>query len=80
MGLEAMVLEKILVREKSPNGSFRSIKKFMIIGKTKSLLFNYIDERLREKYPNNMPVLYSLAIVNMDWEQSDQLISNVAKV
>ena len=41
----------------------------MLICTTKSLLFPEIDEILREKYTNNLPILYSVPIVNMDWEQ-----------
>lgn len=50
------------------------------MGKTKALLFNTIDELLKEKYKDNMPVIYSLPIVNMDWEQSKNLVNDVAKV
>lgn len=78
--LDAVILEKVLVRQKSDDGDFITKDQTMIIGRTKTLLFNYIDQKMRERYPDNMPVLYSLAIVNMDWEQSDQLISRTAKV
>ena len=78
--LEAVVFETVIVREKSKEGHFKSVKKIMIMGKTKSLLFNYIDEKLREKYSDKMPVLYSVAIVNMDWEQSNLLINKTAKI
>lgn len=78
--LDAVILDKVLVRKKSDDGVFTTINQTLITGRTKALLFNYIDEKLRERYPNNMPVLYSLAIVNMDWEQSNLLISKTAKV
>ena len=78
--LEAVIFNAVIVREKSDDGRFNSVEKTMIIGKTKSLLFNYIDQKLRALYKDNMPVLYSVAIVNMDWEQSDLLISKTAKV
>jgi hypothetical protein len=78
--LDAVILDKVLVRKKSDDGVFTTTNQTMIIGRTKALLFNYIDQKIRERYPDNMPVLYSLAIVNMDWEQSNLLISKTAKV
>ena len=52
----------------------------MLICTTKALLFTDIDELLREKYKNNLPVLYSVPIVNMDWEQSKELIEETQRV
>jgi uncharacterized protein involved in tolerance to divalent cations len=78
--LDAVILEKVGVREKSAEGEVVTVKKIMIMGKTKSLLFPYIDKKLRAKYPDKMPVLYSVAIVNMDWEQANELIQETAKV
>lgn len=53
---------------------------FPLIGKTKGLLFNEIDLKLREKYPTNLPILYSLPITHMDWEQADELINKTVKI
>lgn len=78
--LDAVIIKKVLVRQKSEDGVFSTITQTMIIGRTKSLLFSYIDQKIRERYPDNMPLLYSLAIVNMDWEQADVLINQTAKV
>jgi uncharacterized protein involved in tolerance to divalent cations len=78
--LDAVILEKVGVREKAADGGVITVKKIMIMGKTKSLLFPYIDKKLRAKYSDKMPVLYSVAIVNMDWEQANELISETAKV
>lgn len=52
----------------------------MITGQTKALLFNKIDQLIRSKYKKDMPLVYSLAIVNMDWEQADLLIQETIKV
>lgn len=52
----------------------------LILAQTKGLLFNAIDERLRKMYPEQMPVLYSVPIVNMDWEQADVLVAKTAKI
>ena len=39
-----------------------------ITGKTKSLLFNEIDKRIRNNYIKNIPEIYSHPITDMDWE------------
>jgi uncharacterized protein involved in tolerance to divalent cations len=59
--------------------SITSTAHFLLIGKTKGLLFNEIDLKLREKYPTNLPILYSLPITHMDWEQADELINKTVK-
>ena len=78
--LNAVILERVVVRKKGGNGQLQSEKQTLIMGKTKSLLFNNIDERLREKYKDEMPDLYSVPIVNMDWEQTGKLMEETLKV
>lgn len=78
--LNAVMIEKAVVRSKNQEGELESITQTLIMGKTKALLFNTIDQDLREKYPSDMPVLYSVPIVNMDWEQADELVKETAKV
>ena len=51
-----------------------------ITGKTKSLLFNEIDLRLRNKYEDNIPEIFSHPIINMDWELADKLKSETEKI
>jgi len=51
-----------------------------ITGKTKSLLFNEIDFKLREKYSDNIPEIFSHPIVNMDWQLANKLKSDIEKV
>lgn len=51
-----------------------------ITGKTKSLLFNEIDCKLREKYDDNIPEIFSHPIVNMDWQLANKLKSDIEKV
>lgn len=53
---------------------------FLVLGKTKALLFDQIDDLLRKKYPSNMPTLYSVPIVNMDWDQASDLKDKTEKV
>ena len=52
----------------------------VLICTTKSLLFTEIDELLRKKYKNNLPTLFSVPIINMDWEQSKKLIERTQRV
>ena len=49
----------------------------LITCKTKGLLFPYIDKRLNELYKDNLPEIYSLPIVHMDWEQAEKLTNEV---
>ncbi len=51
-----------------------------LICTTKSLLFNQIDENLKGMYGKDMPVMYSVPIINMDWEQSKILVEGTQKV
>ena len=53
--------------------SINKTKIFLLTGKTRAMLFPKIDLMLREMYPDNMPEIYSIPIVHMDWEQADQL-------
>ncbi len=78
--LNAMIHENIRIRQKSKEGKIENIRRTLVVGKTKALLFNIIDELLREKYGNEMPVLYSIPIVHMDWEQAEELMEETEKV
>lgn len=78
--LHAVIIEKLTGRKRGKDGTFQDQDQILVIGQTKALLFNTIDELLREKYKQHMPVLYSLPIINMDWEQSRELINETLKV
>ena len=52
----------------------------LVMAQTKGLLFDTIDRRLRGLYKERMPVLYSVPILNMDWEQADYLKAQTAKI
>ena len=77
--LDAVLLEKVAVRKKE-KGTTKSTSKTLVMGKTKALLFTSIDEMLKNKYKEKMPVIYSTPIVHMDWEQSKELVNEVAKI
>ena len=52
----------------------------LLTAKTKALLFPAIDKLLQEKYANEIPEIYSIPIVHMDWEQSSQLVRDIKEV
>mgnify|MGYP003639716305 CR=1 FL=1 len=78
--LEAVLLEKVTVRKKKQSGKPESTTQTLIMGKTKGLLFNRIDQMLKDKYQEKMPIIYSTPIVHIDWEQSKKLVNEVAKI
>ena len=51
-----------------------------ITGKTKSLLFTEIDLRIRDRYKDKIPEIYSHPIVDMDWELANKLKSDTEKI
>ena len=78
--LDAVMMEKVTMRKKGNDNQLVSENKTLIMGKTKSLLFNLIDTKLRERYKDDMPILYSVPIVNMDWDQANELIKETITV
>lgn len=45
----------------------------LLTAKTRANLFRNIDSRIREEFPGNLPELYSMPIIEMDWEQAENL-------
>lgn len=72
-------IKRGLERLTMKNGVLVKTKICLLTAKTKSLLFSTIDQRLKKEFPEKMPELYALPIVNMDWEQSKEL-SEVVKL
>lgn len=69
------------IYEKNPDtDEIVSKKQTIITGKTKALLFNTINQLLRENYPNDMPMVYAVPIIYMDAEQTQLLRNQTAKV
>lgn len=59
-------------------GSTREL--YRITAKTKALLFPHIDDQVRKLCPNDVPELFSIPIVHMDWEQAAMLVNEVVNV
>lgn len=64
--LDADIRETSKISIKQNDGEYDRCRRFLVTGKTKALLFQTIDKLLIQKYPNNMPELFSVPIVNMD--------------
>lgn len=62
------------------NGKLINYTIYSITGKTKSLLFSEIDARIREKYQDYIPEIFSIPITDMDWELANKLKSNTEKI
>lgn len=81
---EKLILDaQILFSEKRKLGIGQLIdisNEFIIIGKTKALLFDTIDKVLREKFDKNIPTIYAMPIVNMDWDQASELKESIEKI
>lgn len=77
--LTAVTLQEVAVKEKEPNGEMETTTQILIIGRTKGILFNTIETCLREAFPTNEPVIYSMPIVNMNWQEANALASLEAK-
>ena len=50
---------------------------YMILAKTKALLFTTIDKLLREKYNKQLPTIFSVPIIHMDWDQVQDLVEKI---
>ena len=62
------------------NGKITTSSIYMLTSKTKALLFPDIDAKLKSVYKSNMPELYSLPIVHMDYDQIKNLTKNIVEV
>ena len=78
--LNAITTDKVMVTRSGSDGKIKNETNFLLMGQTKALLFNTIDEKLRSKYGKEMPALYSVPIVNMDWEQANELVTKTVRV
>lgn len=87
--LELLIKEQLILRpiifDKVQNANLLNGKiiyqnRILIIAKTKASLFDIIDKKLKSIYQSEMPELYSIPIVNMDWDQAQELIQNTSRI
>ncbi len=62
------------------NGEFVTTQHCIMRAKTKGLLFPKIDELINERFMDNIPEIYSCAIVHMDWAQANKLTKGIKAV
>lgn len=76
----AMISSDVLFKKKLPDGSIASSNQYVLKGISKSLLFSDIYERLREKYKDVMPLVYSEPILLIDPEHNEMILDRITKV
>ena len=62
------------------NGSLVYTNVFLLTAKTRAILFDPIDKLLNEMYPSNMPEVYAMPIMQMDWKQAETLTKDVKSI
>ena len=62
------------------NGELLFTKVYLLTAKTRAVLFDAIDDLLNKMYPNHLPEIYALPIMQMDWKQAEKLTKDVKKV
>lgn len=62
------------------NDKLTTTKICLLTAKTKAVLFDTIDQLLNDLYPNNLPEVYALPIMQMDWKQAAKLTRDVKSV
>ncbi len=55
-------------------GVVSEVRRVKLQGKTRAALYDKVHRRIREMYPYQMPDVYAVPIVSMDWEDSQQLV------
>lgn len=72
-------IKRQIERADLESNELKFTRMFLLTAKTRAVLFDKIDKRLNAEYPNNLPEVYALPIMEMDWKQADQLKKEVAK-
>ncbi|MFT4544343.1 MAG: hypothetical protein ACI9UR_001513 [Bacteroidia bacterium] len=66
-------LQEDLCRLGMGAGKLISTPIYRLTAKTKALFFERIEKRLNQEFPDNMPEVYALPIMQMDWKQAKLL-------
>ncbi len=75
-----MLREVFDYRTGDGNGGIVTTQRYGLKGISKSLLFGRINELLRKKYKDKMPLLYSEPIILIDPEQTDVIAESLVKI
>ena len=76
----AMLTGPIVVKTCLEGGAIKQSIQFKLQGISKSLLFSEINKRLKDKYGERMPLLYSEPIILIDPQQTDDIIERLVRV
>ena len=76
----AMLPEAIQVKTKSDDGTIANSKQYRLQGISKSLLFQEINNRLKQRFGDSMPLLYSEPIILIDPVHQDMILESITKV
>lgn len=49
----------------------------LVTARTRALLFNKIDKAIHDQFATDPPIVYSVPIVNMDWDHASELETKV---
>lgn len=75
--LTAMLIENCVLKQIETNSKTKKLNRTLISGVIRSLQFTNLNDRFREMFGANMPVLYSIPIVHMDPQQSEAIADYV---
>ncbi|WP_047545408.1 divalent cation tolerance protein CutA [Psychroserpens sp. Hel_I_66] len=74
------ILKEVVGRLPNQEGKLTNVDEVLIVGVTKALLFNTINKLIRVHYPKDTPIIYAVPIVYMDEIQTQDVISETAKI
>jgi len=73
-------IEKNIVRLELKGADIVSTPMHLLTAKTKALLFTNVENKIKATFPGSPPEVYSLPIVNMDWDQVQHLQEELQRV
>jgi len=68
------------VYELNENHKLQGSKQYVIKGISKALLFDTINKKLREKYSDQMPIVFAEPLIYIDSEQNEKFLEGIVKV
>ncbi len=71
-------IKRHVERAELVNEELQCTRIVLLTATTKAILFDFIDKRLNQEYPNDMPEVYAMPIMQMDWKQANQLKKEVS--
>lgn len=75
----AIISENVIYLEKNKD-TIETTERYALKSITKSLLFNTINEKLRKRYKEKTPLIYSEPIILIDPIQTEAIVERLIKV